>query len=195
MKDEAFEKLLAWLDADRDIAGERYERLREKLIAYFKHHNIPAEEWADKTFDRIAELLEKGKVLPPEKQEQYCLGVARYLAKEFWHSRENRLKKHESSAIANDDPVAEQLNEERQQAWIDRKNDCAKHCLGQLKPDQRRLLLLYYDGDEKTRARNRRKLAKELGISDKALRVRVHRARRIVRECYKDCLKRHGIER
>jgi RNA polymerase sigma factor (sigma-70 family) len=189
------EKLLDWLDADPGRAGEKYVSLRQKLIVFFKHHNIPAEEWADKTFDRLAELLEKGKILPAEKQEQYCLGVARNLAKEFWHSRENRLKERESPAIANDGPVAEQLSEARQQAWKDQKNDCMKDCLRQLKPDQRRLLLLYYDGDEKTRARNRRKLAKELGISEEALRVRIHRARRIVRECYKDCLKRHGIER
>jgi DNA-directed RNA polymerase specialized sigma24 family protein len=91
--------------------------------------------------------------------------------------------------------VAELLGEERQQAWLDRKNDCAKDCLKRLTSDQRRLLMLYYGGDEKTRARNRRELAKELRISDEALRLRVHRARRIVREYYEDCLKRHGIER
>jgi DNA-directed RNA polymerase specialized sigma24 family protein len=193
IEDEAFEKLLTWLDADRDCAGERYERLRKKLIAFFEHRHIPAEEYTDKTFDRVADLLEKGKAIPPEKQDQYCLGVARNLAKEFWHSRENQSKKHESSAMANDDPVAEQLCEERQQAWIDRRNECAKHCLEQLKPDQRRLLLLYCDGDEKTRAHNRRKLAEELGISDEALRVRVHRTRHILRKCYQDCLRRHGV--
>jgi len=193
MKDESFEKLLTWFDADRDCAGERYERLRKKLIAFFEHRHIPAEEQADKTFDRVAALLEKGKDVPPEKQEQYCLGVARNLAREFWHSRENRSTKHEPSAMANGDPVAEQLCEERQQAWIDRKDKCAKHCLEQLKPDQRRLLFLYCDGDGEMRARNRRKLAEELGISDEALRVRVHRTRHIVRECYRDCLKRHGI--
>lgn len=194
MKEESFEKLLAWLDVDRDCAAERYERLRKKLIAFFKHRNIPAEDRADKVFDRIADMLEKGKVISTENQEQYCLNVAVYVAKEFWHSGENRIKSDEPSAIADNNAIAEQFSEERQQAWTGRKNDCAEDCLGRLKSDQRRLLILYYGGDEKERARNRRKLAKELGISDEALRLRVHRARGIVRECYKDCLKRHGIE-
>lgn len=191
----AFEKLLAWLDPDRNRAGERYERLREKLILFFKRRNIPAEEYADKVFDRIAGMLEKGKVIPTENQEQYCLSVAVYLAKEFWHSRENRLRGDESSTAADNNAVAELLGEERQQTWTGRKKDCAKDCLGWLTPDQRRLLILYYGGDEETRARNRRRLAKDLRISDEALRLRVHRARRIVRECYEDCLRRHGIER
>jgi hypothetical protein len=79
----AFEKLLAWLDADRNRAGERYESLRKKLILFFKRRNIPAEEYADKVFDRIADMLEKGKVIPTENREHYCLSVAVYLAKEF----------------------------------------------------------------------------------------------------------------
>jgi RNA polymerase sigma factor (sigma-70 family) len=193
MEDEVFEKLLTWLDADRDCAGERYERLRKKLIAFFLHRHIPAEEWADKTFDRVADLLGKGKDVSAEKQEQYCLGVARNLAREFWHKCENRSKEREPFPVANDDPVAGRLCQERQQAWLDRKNDCMKESLAQLKPDQKELLLLYYDGDEETRARNRRKLAEELGISEEALRVRVHRARHIVREHYRDYLKRHGM--
>jgi RNA polymerase sigma factor (sigma-70 family) len=189
-----FEKLLDWLNSDCELATKEYERLHKKLIAYFERRHIPGEEYADETFDRITSKLEKGEVLPAENQEHYCFGVARNLVKEFWRRSKSRSKNLESSANANDNPVAEQLNEQRQQAWIGLKDECAKDCLARLKPDQRRLLLLYYGGDEQTRARNREKLAKEFGISNEVLRVRVHRARGIVRNCYQDCLKRHGIE-
>ena len=31
----AFDKMLAWLDTDRNLAGEKYEKLRIKLIKIF----------------------------------------------------------------------------------------------------------------------------------------------------------------
>lgn len=190
-----FEKLLEWLNPDHELAAKEYERLRKRLIDYFEHYHIPGEEYADKTFDRIADMLEKGKIIYTGTQVRYCLTVAHYLRLEYWHSPESRWDDYESSVINSDNAVAEWLCEQREQALTDLEIACMKTCLAQLEPDQRRLLLLYCGGDEQTRPRNRQKLAKEMGINEGALRKRVHDARHVVRKCYQDCLKRHGIER
>src|SRR5919198_4623480 len=52
---EAFDYLLAWLDADRERAGEKYERIRRRLIMIFPCRRCPdAEELADETINRVA---------------------------------------------------------------------------------------------------------------------------------------------
>src|SRR5438270_10295021 len=50
----AFDYLLAWLDADRERAGEKYERIRRRLIRIFTCRGRPdAEELADETINRV----------------------------------------------------------------------------------------------------------------------------------------------
>src|ERR687885_224752 len=50
----AFDSLLAWLDADRDQAGEKYECIRLRLIKIFTCRGRPdAEELADETINRV----------------------------------------------------------------------------------------------------------------------------------------------
>ena len=45
-----FEQLLDWLDADRDVAGQRYEEIRRRLIKIFVCRGcIVPEELADRT--------------------------------------------------------------------------------------------------------------------------------------------------
>lgn len=51
---ERFDNLLRLLDLDRDVAGDKYERLRRKLIKFFEWNAcFPAEDLADETFDRV----------------------------------------------------------------------------------------------------------------------------------------------
>jgi DNA-directed RNA polymerase specialized sigma24 family protein len=93
-----------------------------------------------------------------------------------------------------DSLAAGQFDDEQQQVWQEQKSQCMKDCLNCLPSDQKRLLVMYYGGDEKTRASNRRRLAKDLRISDQALRVRVHRLRYVLKERYEACLKRRHLK-
>ncbi|HKP37054.1 MAG TPA: hypothetical protein VJT71_09355, partial [Pyrinomonadaceae bacterium] len=52
---EDFDRLLAWLDADRERAGVIYEKIRWRLITIFAARNcVTPEDLADETLDRVA---------------------------------------------------------------------------------------------------------------------------------------------
>jgi hypothetical protein len=54
----AFEKLLSWLDKDHNIAAEKYEAIRRRLIKILDHRScFDSESIADETFDRVAKKL------------------------------------------------------------------------------------------------------------------------------------------
>ena len=73
---EAFDQLLAALDADRERAGHQYEIVRRKLLKFFEFHGSDApEEHADETINRVARKLAEGERV--ENFNGYCLGVAR----------------------------------------------------------------------------------------------------------------------
>jgi len=79
---ESFDKLLAWLDADREQAGQKYEEIRRELIRYFliRGYYSQSEELADETINRVAQNLDK---VP----EEYMSDPARYflyIARKSW---------------------------------------------------------------------------------------------------------------
>ena len=57
---EEFEKLLAWLAADRDEAGQKYETIRNWLIRIFVSRGcVDAETLADEVMNRVAVRIDK----------------------------------------------------------------------------------------------------------------------------------------
>ena len=57
---QSFDLLLSALHADRDRAGEEYERLRRTLVTFFDWRGCAfPEELADETFNRAARRLEE----------------------------------------------------------------------------------------------------------------------------------------
>ena len=72
---EAFTKLLARLDPDRERAGEKYEDLRRTLIKFFEWRGAPfPEEQTDETFNRVARKLDEG--IEIKNIGGYCYEVA-----------------------------------------------------------------------------------------------------------------------
>ena len=56
---EEFDRLLLWLDSDRDAAGRKYERIRYKLIKIFSCRGCcEAEDLADKCVDRVTSKID-----------------------------------------------------------------------------------------------------------------------------------------
>lgn len=51
---ESFDTLLGWLDHNREIAGQKYEKIRQRLIRIFAGRGcFEAEELADETINRV----------------------------------------------------------------------------------------------------------------------------------------------
>jgi DNA-directed RNA polymerase specialized sigma24 family protein len=166
---EGFEALLAWLDPDPKKAGELYVAIRYKLARFIEWRGCyEAEELADETLNRVARwLLAQG---PPGVDDRYnfCHGFARKVLQEYWR-RVHRPPKPQPPAVEPEPEEEDQLL------------DALRRCLDRLPGDDRRLILRYYDGED--RIRHRRQLAQERGLTLNALRIQAHRVRLKVLAC------------
>ena len=181
---EGFEALLAQLDPERERAGELYEAIRRKLVRLFEWRGCTSpEDLADETFNRVARRLSEGVELRSNDPYGYFCGVAHLVYKEVLR---RALREHRALASGDWPPPACE-DEEHSDARI----ACLRRCLAELPPDQRDLVLRYYQGKSdqgESNIRNRQQLAREAGIEMNAPRIRVHRVRRKLESCVHACL-------
>lgn len=170
--EEAFNKLLAWLNPDRDKAAETYQRIQFRLIKIFgaKGHVDP-ESLADETLNavclRIDWLLENFSGNPA----LFFYGVAKKIHLE-------QIPKNISSI-----PGPPDSSEIEAGCW------CLEKCLKTaVSTDERSWVLRYHEDKGRQRIENRKRLADELGISINALRIRVFHIQARLRPCIEDCL-------
>lgn len=173
---EQFDRLLDALDPERAAAGEAYQRLRSSLVKYLRWEGcIRADDWADEVLNRVAQRLAAGEVVT--RVTAYASGVARLVVKEALRAQ---AREH-SAVIEMPAPPVQEATDESVYEWLD-------ECLSRLEPDQRELILEYYQGSASDRIRNRQRLANQLGISLNSLRNRALR----LREKLETCLRGHG---
>lgn len=171
----AFERFLAILADDRDAAAAAYEQLRARVVGLHRWWGAKdPERLADYTLDRTARKLEQGSDVERSNVGAYVRGVARMV---FYEAA--REPKH---VPLDREPVTEEA------IGDDRPASCLDDCLGHLAVDERTLVLRYYDGHNQIASR--REMAKELGISATALRIRTHRLRIRLEQCVHGCLSR-----
>ena len=177
LTEEAFAKFLAYLDPDKERAGERYESLRLTLVKFFdwRGAHFP-EECADETFNRVARKIDSGEAI--RDIATFCNGVARMIFLETTRSPEHRTLSLETLSS----PVTATSAEE-----ADTQRDCFEQCLNSLPDKTRQLILEYYESEKRGKIDNRLALAKELGIPLNALRNRVQRVRAKLEQCVKQC--------
>ena len=174
LRADNWQALLHRLGSGPEEAAERYEELRRKVIKYFLWEQCDhAEDLADECLDRVARKLEEGVEI--QSLHAYVSGVARILVKEC-HARRQReqamLEGFSNRAVQAEAPG------DLEQAVQDLED-----CLEQFSPQQRRLLVRYYEGDHGERILNRKKLAEELGMLPNALRNRAMRLRTLLENC------------
>lgn len=163
---EDFSRLLAALDPDRDLAGERYLTLRRKLVAFFDWRGAPApDENADRTLDIAAQRIAGGEQV--RNVSNYCVGIARLVLLESLRNRERERSAIEGLAAS---PDASAPDDDALRNAFDR-------CLEALPADGRDLILDYYSGEGRARADTRARLAARLAIPVSALRIRAYRVR------------------
>jgi RNA polymerase sigma factor (sigma-70 family) len=168
---EGLEALLAYLDPDREVAGEQYVSIRRRLIRLFEWRGCDvAEDLADETINRVARRLAEG-VLPANPFGYFC-GVAHMVHKEFL-----RKGARERAALESGDwhPLPEPDDEP------DPRVERVRHCLESLPEDQRQLVLQYHQGENNIQTR--KELSEKLSVPMNALRIRVHRIRKKIEEC------------
>lgn len=170
---ESFEELLAWLSADREQAGRKYEEIRYKLIKIFVCRGcFIAEELADETINRVAKKARELRTTYVGVPDLYFYGVARNVHLEYVRKPPEPLP-----------PPPKDSTDE-----IEREYACLEKCMQQLTPQNRELVLQYYQEEKGAKIEHRRKLAERLGIALNALRIRAHRVRAGLRACVSNCL-------
>lgn len=177
LTEERFNKLLAWLDPDRDQAAEKYTKILYRLIRIFRANGCgDPENLATETFDRILSKIDWLMENYVGDPLHYLCGVARNLVKEDYRERRTPKAVPPVSAIVE--------NEESELLY-----QCLDKCLEILNQPSQRLLIEYYQEQGNRKVVNRRRLADELGITLRALRLRVFHMRSQLKICIEICLK------
>lgn len=181
LNQEAFDRLLVAFDADRETAGRKYLEIRNNLTRFFEWRGCSfPEDHADETINRMAKRVSEGEEIL--NHSGYAMGVARLLVLEI-----NKGRQREQSALAEigaapDVYVPEEDGESRL--------TCLRSCLQTLSPDNRELILQYYQGEKGEKIENRKKLLQRLGIPVNTLRMRALRLRERLQACVEECVGR-----
>lgn len=185
---ENFDRFLAWLHSDRDLAGEKYEVIRRGLARYFarqtchRYFNCPhADELTDETINRVVGRMDEvtDKYCEPERR---IFTFAKYVRMEHLRNMEPEPLPSDF-ADKPDDRLAEASEKER-------RSRCHDQCLGQLSKKDRYFITEYFNYSGQERIGRRRKLATELEITQDNLAVRALRLRRALHDCLLKCLQK-----
>jgi RNA polymerase sigma factor (sigma-70 family) len=180
--EDKFDTLLAWLDRDRDRAGQKYEDIRHSLINIFSWRGCyDAEDLADETITRVTNRLPEIAQGYKGDPALYFYAVARNLVWEV-----NRREQSKVPLLSND--KIESPVPEVEPNTFEREYDCLEQCLRELSASTRELVLQYYQ-QEQPKISYRRALARRLGETPNNLRVRVYRIRTVLHSCIENCLK------
>jgi DNA-directed RNA polymerase specialized sigma24 family protein len=171
---EQFDRLLQWLDPDREIAGTKYEGIRKRLIKIFVCRGSPApEELSDKTINRVALKL-------PEIQSNYVGEPARYFYGVANNIFRESFRKEKAPIVQPSEPPKQ--DEEEELIYT-----CLEECMDKLGPAQRDLVLGYYWQEKRDKINHRKELAESQGMGVNALRIRACRIRAALQKCVEDC--------
>src|SRR5262249_4322550 len=87
----AFDGLLTSLDSNRDIAADRYLRMRRNLVRLFEWRGCcTPDDYADETIKRCARKIEQGEEI--RDVAMYSIGVARMLLREMSRDRSRQAR-------------------------------------------------------------------------------------------------------
>ena len=177
---QAFDRLLASLSADRDEAGMQYEIIRLKLVRFFEWRAIDSpEDHADETINRVARRIDEGQVI--ENVKGYFYGVARMVFMEALKERERAPVALENAPKGLREKVPEVSEPEPRLQCFDR-------CLQELPAENRSLIMEYYQEERRAKIQLRQQLADKMRIPLNALRIRAHRIRMSLEKCITTCL-------
>jgi DNA-directed RNA polymerase specialized sigma24 family protein len=170
---EAFDALLAWLDPNREVAGQKYEDIRRRLVKIFSCRGCAEpEDLADETINRVTGKLPSVETDFVGDPSRYFYGVANKVHLEY------RRRK----------PAPETPPPASYDEGIEKEFECLERCMQKLTEENRKLVIEYYQDERQAKIDHRKALAERLGIAINALRIRAFRIRASLQECVTNCL-------
>lgn len=171
----SFDAILEWLDPDREVAGHKYEIIREGLLRIFVSKGFTdAEHLVDRTINVVTVRLPDIREGYKGEKAHYFRGVARNII----HEEKRRVE------IATGD-FPEQVEQIRHTSDM---ADCLQQCLKFLPREKQELILDYHRYDGQAKIEVHREMAHELAISENALRGRAHHIRAKLEACVLNCM-------
>jgi DNA-directed RNA polymerase specialized sigma24 family protein len=169
---ESFERFLCWLGPDPESAGQKYESIRSRLIKMFRARRcVFPEDLADATFERVSRKLADLNTFTGDPA-RYFYGVAKKIYLEYQHEIATvRRRPHYSISTDTGAQEWEELLKQLDDA------------LNTIPISDRELILKYYTGSGRNKIELRRSLAEQMGFPLNALRLRVFRIRKEIRNC------------
>jgi RNA polymerase sigma factor (sigma-70 family) len=184
LSSEEFEKFLRKLDDDQHQAAEKYLALRERLERFFEWRGCDhPEDLTDIVFDRLIKKIIEGEEI--KNAEAFAVTIAKYVLME---NRRTVLKNEEL------DENSRQISSDSEETDGDDEDEikrlrlrCLDECLAKLPEEKRKLMIGYFDTDEKTMIKTRKSLAENIGINLNSLRIRISRLKTKLEKCTKKC--------
>lgn len=177
---ESLANLFAFLGPDRNAAERKFEEIRGRLNRIFVcRGSVEPEELTWETIIRVAD--KSGDLLGSYVGDPalYFCGVARRVF------LESVRKRPYVAPMPASDP------------WEDkeRRARALDFCMSLLETEDRRLVLDYYRDEKKAKIERRKRLVKRLGLeSTNALRIKMCRIRKKLRQCVTKCLEEDAAE-
>jgi RNA polymerase sigma factor (sigma-70 family) len=176
---ENFDTLLDWLDLNRESAGQKYEKIRQRLIQIFIGRGcFEAEELADLTINRVTLKLPEIIGNYTGEPTLYFYGVANNIHLE-WLRKQKKIKPLE---------LVETDNYSEPETETESEYLCLEDCLKTLPEIERKLIIDYYKEEKRAKIELRRELAEKLKISVSALQVKTCRIRSNLHKCVQNCV-------
>lgn len=180
LTEQAFDNLLVAFSQDRDEAARQYEALRINLIRFLDWRRVPlADARADETLNRVARRIDEGKQIDNVVAYAYRVAYLVFL---------ETLKEPELIDIDQERIHPPAVEPQFEDTEHNQRQRCFDSCLEKLPTKNRKIILIYYEGERRTKIERRKKLADQLTISLDALRIRAHRIRKGLEECISGCL-------
>lgn len=174
---ENFEKLLNWLNSDRELAGIRYETIRLRLMKFFALKGCQGtDELTDITIDIVVQKIDSIMTDYKGDSALYFYGVAKNVVLKYKNSSQIELSPH----------LTQQNN--REDEYTLQKHRCLESSLKALKQEDRELITAYYQESKGAKIKLRKSLADQRGVSGKNLRVYVHRLKEILEKSIRQCM-------
>ncbi len=187
---EEFDRLLAWLDPDREAAGLKYEKIHSALINRFRRLNCDEpEQRANETIDRVGHILFKVIEKYKGAREPYFYSVAFRIYQEYLDQLVpvGPLPETDVPDGATPSPQ-ESIEDEENEAQKRVLDECLSHCLTKLDEKECYLIREYYRGDKQEKIKRRKELAEEFDVEPPYLRVMARRIRVKLKKCIRNRL-------
>jgi DNA-directed RNA polymerase specialized sigma24 family protein len=179
---DPFELFLSWLNPDRGAAEIKYNHIRRRLIVLLDLRGYPfSEDVADEAIHRfIRRLPALADSFTTKDPIPYLYTTAYHV-----HLEQNRRK---SLPLPDDVSELAQPEAEEEDVEEERLHQCLDKCLGGMDEEGRETALAYYQWERREKIECRKALAKRMGISTNALRIKVYHIRNVLQACIEECL-------